>query len=92
MTSYLHNNVIVRGRVQGVFFRASTRTKAEELGLFGFVHNEEDGSVYIEVEGEQIKIDELLLWLRNGGPSHASVDDIQINQGELVNFIGFEIR
>jgi acylphosphatase len=48
-----HFNIRISGRVQGVFFRASTKAKAEELGISGFVQNEPDGSVYIEAEGEE---------------------------------------
>ena len=45
--------IVVRGRVQGVFFRASAAEKAAELRLAGFVRNEPDGSVYMEAEGDE---------------------------------------
>jgi len=89
---FVHYNISVQGLVQGVFFRVSTRNKALDLGLFGFVLNEANGNVYIEVEGEQLKIDELLKWIKNGGPAHARVDDVKIEQGEQVNFVSFEIH
>ena len=62
-----HYNIKVCGRVQGVFFRVSTQKEASRLGLAGFVSNEADSSVYIEVESEQDIIDKLLLWIRRGG-------------------------
>ena len=92
MSDKIHYKITVRGLVQGVFFRVSTKRKAQELGLTGFVHNQADGSVYIEVEGEQNAIDRLLAWLRAGGPSHARVDEVDINTGELQNMEMFEIR
>ncbi len=56
----------VSGKVQGVWFRAKTKEKADELGVFGFVQNEDDGSVYIEVSGETGKVYRLVQWLQNG--------------------------
>lgn len=65
----------VFGRVQGVFFRHSTRREAEELGLSGFVRNEPDGSVYLEAEGEEEQIQKFLGWCRKG-PLLAKVEKI----------------
>lgn len=87
-----HYNIKVRGRVQGVFFRVSTQKEASRLGLAGFVCNEADGSVYIEVEGEQDIIDKLLLWIRRGGPPQGMVNDVEIESGVIENFNRFEIR
>ena len=88
----VHYNISVRGLVQGVFFRVSTRNKAQEIGLFGVVRNEDDGSVYIEVEGEQTKINEFIKWVKDGGPSHARVDNIKVEKGNLVNFVHFDVH
>jgi len=46
-----HLNITVKGVVQGVFFRASTKDQADQLGICGLVRNEQDGSVYVEAEG-----------------------------------------
>ncbi len=54
--------LMVRGRVQGVFFRASTQREARRLGLTGWVKNRADGSVEIVAEGEEIAIRELYGW------------------------------
>lgn len=81
--------IIVIGRVQGVFFRASTQEKAIELGLQGFVRNELDGSVYLEAQGA--RVDELLDWIKDGGPRMARVDKTFVEESDPQNFIGFEV-
>ncbi|TSC91695.1 MAG: acylphosphatase [Candidatus Berkelbacteria bacterium Licking1014_96] len=69
--------MIINGRVQGVFFRQKTKAEAEKLGLFGWVRNEDDGSVKIIAEGGEDKIKELIKWLRVG-PRFAQVDEVKI--------------
>ncbi len=66
----------VKGKVQGVFFRASTKEKADELDIKGWVRNEPDGSVLIEAEGEEGKLKEFLDWCWEG-PSAARVEEVQ---------------
>ncbi len=60
--------VRVEGRVQGVGFRWAARRQAVRLGLAGFVHNEPDGSVLLEVEGEAQAVSEFLAWCHHGPP------------------------
>jgi acylphosphatase len=86
-----HYNIKISGRVQGVFFRVSTQREASRLGLTGFVRNESDGSVYLEVEGEQDIIDKLLTWLRKGGPPQGWVNNVDVTAGIIENFTRFEI-
>jgi acylphosphatase len=83
--------VTVRGLVQGVFFRASTKKKADSLGLSGFVRNEEDGSVYIEVQGEERALADFLEWCRHG-PPQANVEDCQVDDIPVRNLKDFEVR
>jgi acylphosphatase len=85
-----HFNIRVSGKVQGVFYRASAKTKADELGLKGFVRNEPNGDVYIEAEGQETLLNEFVAWCRKG-PSHAQVTDVKINSAETKNFGKFEI-
>ena len=60
---------IVRGRVQGVFFRAETKRAADELGVSGWVRNRSDRtSVEAEFEGDKEKVDSLIQWLHKGSP------------------------
>ncbi|MFC3813723.1 acylphosphatase [Lysobacter sp. GCM10012299] len=67
---------IVSGRVQGVFFRASTRDQALALGLRGFARNLPDGRVEVLAAGDDIALDRLAAWLRQG-PATAQVDDLE---------------
>jgi len=57
---------IISGRVQGVFFRAFTKATAEKLGLCGFVENLNNGTVYVEAEGEEDKLGALRVQLEKG--------------------------
>lgn len=86
-----HLTIWVIGKVQGVFFRASTKEKADELGLKGLVRNEWDGSVYIEAEGEEELVNQFTAWCREG-PPRAKVEEVIIREGELKNFSRFEIQ
>ena len=81
----------VYGKVQGVSFRHYTNRKANELGLFGFVKNMNDGSVYIEAEGEEEKINELIKWCKHG-PSMAKVERVVVGENKMLGFKIFEIR
>ena len=58
--------LVVQGRVQGVYFRVSTKTVARELGLTGWVQNCPDGSVEVFAEGELGKIEALIAWCHQG--------------------------
>ena len=82
----------VYGHVQGVFFRYTTRKIARRLGLTGHVKNMPDGSVYIEAEGPDDKLKELLKFSKKG-PEHARVDRVETKYIEPQNEIfGFEYR
>ncbi len=84
-------SIHIKGKVQGVFFRASAKKEAERLGLTGYVCNKPDGSVHAEVEGEQSQIDEFIKWCK-AGPPLSSVTNILSQVGELKNFKTFEIK
>lgn len=66
----------IHGRVQGVFFRASTQDEARRLGLRGWVRNRPDGTVEVLAEGERAALGQLLNWLHRGPPG-AKVDEVQ---------------
>ncbi len=72
----------VSGRVQGVFFRVSTRDKAKALGLHGFVKNMRNGNVLVEAQGDKDTIRKLLEWCRQG-PPYADVRDVKITWLEV---------
>jgi len=69
----------VGGRVQGVFFRASTRAEALRLGLTGYANNLPDGSVEVLACGEAAALDELQRWLHVGPPA-ARVESVRRSQ------------
>lgn len=71
----------VFGKVQGVFYRASTREKARELGLRGWVRNREDGSVEAVAEGEEEALEALLEWAKEG-PERARVEEVKAREEE----------
>ncbi len=87
----LHYDIRVYGKVQGVWYRASTRQKAEELGVTGFVQNMPDASVYIEAEGPKDRLDALVAWCHEGPPL-ARVTQVEVQQGPLKGFSEFVIR
>lgn len=86
-----HLSIRVTGRVQGVFFRASARDVALQLGLRGFVRNEPDGSVYIEAEGAEQPLARFLEWCRQGPPG-AVVTNVEANEGPIRNLSKFDIN
>ena len=86
-----HTRLRIHGRVHGVFFRDSAFKKAHELGLVGFVRNDLDGSVYIEIEGEEEPLGEFVNWCKDGPPM-AEVKEVEVEEdSELRNFKDFRI-
>jgi acylphosphatase len=69
--------VLVSGRVQGVFFRDTTRRLAEQHGVAGWVRNLPDGRVEAVFEGPPEDVERLVEWSRHG-PRHAAVDHIEV--------------
>ena len=71
---------LVSGRVQGVFFRASTRDAARALGLAGYARNLDDGRVEVVAQGSEDAIESLRAWLHDG-PPQARVDQVERTSG-----------
>ena len=80
----------VFGKVQGVWYRQSTKDKAEMLNLRGVVLNEADGSVYIEVRGQETDLDDFVVFCKIG-PVKAKVENVILEEMELTDFRGFSI-
>jgi acylphosphatase len=85
-----HYNLRIKGKVQGVWYRASTQKQAEMLGISGFVRNEADGSVYAEAEGDEAVLDQFVEWCWQG-PSEAVVEEVVKEEGPLKDFRAFKI-
>ena len=86
------SHYIVEGRVQGVFFRASTRDRAQEIGLRGWVRNLVDGRVEAVACGNDAQLETFELWL-NRGPDMAVVNQVKIvSWMQEADFTGFNIR
>lgn len=87
-----HYNINIKGRVQGVYFRASTVEVAQKLKLRGTIKNEPDGSVSIEVEGTKAQMEDFLKWCHKG-PTLAVVKEVKITQSpSLKNFPDFRVE
>lgn len=91
MGDHMRYSVVVKGKVQGVFYRASTQEEAKRLGLTGWVKNLPDGNVMLEVQGEGGLVADLIAWCQEG-PKLASVSGIFKEQIQTVNETTFEVR
>ncbi|MFV2004630.1 MAG: acylphosphatase [Gammaproteobacteria bacterium] len=73
----VYKQIFISGRVQGVFFRESTRRMASELSLMGGVRNLRDGRVEVLVAGDEKSVESLIKWLKTG-PKLAKVSTIEV--------------
>jgi len=84
-------HVYVSGRVQGVFFRATTRDRAREVGADGWVRNLADGRVEAVFEGSPEQVEAMVDFCHEGSPA-ASVSDVEVEEEPSEGLEGFEIR
>jgi acylphosphatase len=87
----VRRRIVARGRVQGVFFRDSTRRRADALGVSGWARNRDDGAVEIVAEGEADAVEQLVDYVRRG-PGRAEVSDVDVSEEEPEGLGGFESR
>lgn len=87
----VRRRVVVRGHVQGVFFRDSTRRQAASRGVAGWVSNRPDGAVEAVFEGEPDAV-EALVHFACEGPRGAEVSDFELSEEEPEGLSGFEVR
>ncbi|TJZ60492.1 acylphosphatase [Sphingobacterium olei] len=85
-----HWNIIITGKVQGVYFRATTKAVADQLGVKGFVMNQPDGKVYIEAEGDDFALESLVEFCREG-PDRAEVEHVVCEESAVRGFTNFEV-
>jgi acylphosphatase len=81
VSDVVRRRVVVRGDVQGVFFRDSTREEAEQRGVSGSVTNRDDGAVEAVFEGPRDDVEALVAFSREG-PSRAQVEDVEVIEEE----------
>jgi acylphosphatase len=83
-------SIIIKGKVQGVFYRQSAKEKAAELGIAGHVCNLSDGTVKVIATGKKEQLDKLISWCRQG-PPRAKVTDVICCEESLQSFHDFRI-
>ncbi len=82
--------LLVKGKVQGVYYRESTRRRGLELGLTGTVRNLDDGSVMVEAQGPELRVEEFIQWCRTGPPD-ARVDHVDVRTALITDAEGFTV-
>ena len=87
----IRRNVVVRGMVQGVFFRASCQREAAARGVAGWVSNRPDGAVEAVFEGDDAAVEALVEWCRQG-PPHAVVAGVDVTDEEPEGLSRFSVR
>ncbi|MGI8713628.1 MAG: acylphosphatase [Solirubrobacteraceae bacterium] len=87
----IRRRLLVRGRVQGVFYRDSTREQAEHEGVAGWVANRDDGSVEVVVEGDASAVQAVVEYCRLG-PVSAEVTSVEVNEEPPTGLRGFQTR
>lgn len=83
-------HLVIKGKVQDVFYRASSQIKAKSLGITGWVKNTDEGHVELLGSGSTEDIEALITWCKQG-PPQAIVTDVIITSKDEVEFRGFEI-
>ncbi len=87
----IRRRVIVRGRVQGVFFRQACQREAVAMGVAGWIHNNHDGTVEAALEGDPDAVERVVSWMRVG-PSEAVVTGVRVIDEALQGERTFKIR
>ena len=87
----IRRRAVVHGRVQGVFFRDSTRERARAHGVAGWVRNRSDGVVEAVLEGPAKDVERVLRFLETG-PPRAHVDSVEVSEEDPEGLSGFEVR
>ena len=84
--------LLIRGRVQGVFFRQAARLEASRLGVTGWIRNCPNGEVKAAAEGPRDRVGEFIAWCKIG-PPHAEVDEVEIQESAATGeFTAFRVE
>jgi acylphosphatase len=86
----IRRRIVASGRVQGVFFRDSTRRRADSLGVAGWVANRDDGAVEAVFEGDPEAVESMVRFARDG-PGSAQVSDLEVTDEEPEGLTGFRV-
>ncbi|PIR89295.1 MAG: acylphosphatase [Candidatus Harrisonbacteria bacterium CG10_big_fil_rev_8_21_14_0_10_40_38] len=90
---FKHLNITIYGKVQGIFFRRTVKHEADKIGIFGFIRNEPDTTVYIEVEGKEDELNQFTAWLKSGaGEGEHEISLVDVETGPYKAFNTFEIK
>ena len=87
----IRRRLLVRGRVQGVFYRDTCQREARARGVRGWVANRPDGAVEVVLEGEPSAVDAVLAWCRRG-PDGAHVEGVDVSEEEPQGEASFRVR
>ena len=90
MDTKIRKHIIFYGQVQGVGFRYRARYAAQVAGVTGWVHNEYDGSVEMEVQGTEEAIDRMIMMIEQG--QYVRIENLRVKTIPVVSEIGFYIR
>lgn len=85
-----HFEIHLSGKVQGIGLRYSAKEEADKLGIYGYARNLRDGSVVIEVEGQDSSIDQFMKWLKFS-PGLSEVKGFEINESEIKGYREFQV-
>ena len=83
-------HLVIEGKVQGVFFRATAKDVADETGITGWVKNTEEGNVEIKVSGSDEQLQKFIAWCKTG-PRRAIVTNVHVTNIEQEDFKNFEV-
>jgi len=83
-------HLLIKGKVQGVFYRATAKEIANELGVTGWIKNTREGNVEVTVSGNEQQVEKFMKWCKQG-PDKATVDEVIVTQMEEAIFNGFMI-
>ena len=86
----VRRRVVAHGRVQGVFFRDSTREEAERVGVGGWVRNTDQGTAEAVFEGERDRVEQMIRFVRDG-PGSSDVSRVEVTEEEPEGLRRFEV-
>lgn len=83
-------HLLIKGKVQGVFYRASAKEAADKLGVAGWIRNTDEGAVEVIASGTALQVEEFIRWCWQG-PARAEVQQVAIQDMDDEQFSGFKI-